>query len=242
MTVLDYLNYLVQVDLKNMNLMDEESYVIRDDKFPLLLMLLKAGIKELNTRFHLSEEVTDVIELLEGTHTINITEGDEPWRSDIMSLDEVYLMGVEPKNLGIQYLPQPQLIYPEPRLKGLMAIDRADDGFEKPCYFMDNNHRLRLYSPYPFAVYQLVCRTAQGAVSTLNLDDELPLPMMYHNALGLYIASRLFKSMDNQLDGDVNESTRYYQAYIQEVQLLENRGYELDRQPQKDLFHQRGFI
>lgn len=242
MTVLDYLNYLVLVDLKNMNLTDDETGVIRDDKFPLLLTLLKAGLRELNTRFHLSEEVSDVIELLRGTHTIDISEGDEPWRADIVKLSEVYLMGVEPKDIGIQYLPEPQIIYPEPRLQGLTAIDALDTTFQKPCYFMDNNHRLRLYNPYDFAVYQLVCHTAMGTNTQLQLDDELPLPMVYHNALGLYIASRLLKSIDNQLDGDINETTRYYQAYIQEIQMLENRGYELDRQPQKELFTIKGFI
>lgn len=242
MTVIEYLTYLASVDLKNMGLTDEDTGNFRSDKFTLLLMLLKAGIKDLNTRFHLSEEVSDVIEVLRGTHTINIKEGDESWRSDIVKLSEVYLMGIEPKSMSMQYLPEPQLVYPEPRLQGLRAIDSLDTQYDKPCYYMDNNQRLRLYSPFDIAVYQLVCHIAQGADSELRLEDKLPLPLAYHNALGLYIASRLFRSMDNQLDGDINESTRYYQAYMQEVQMLETKGIQLDRQPQKDLFTTKGFI
>lgn len=242
MTINDYLQYLVDTDLHNLHLKDDETDLVRSDKYRLLLTLIRAGIRELNTRFALSEQVSQVIELHRGTHIIDAKEGTEPWRKDIISIYEVYLMGIEPKNLGIQYLPDPHLISPASRLAGLQALEAADPEYTKPSYYLSNPTTIHLYSPYDFAVYQLVCRTAQGANSELQLEDELPLPLAYHNALGLYIASRLYRSMDNQLDGDLNESTRFYQAYQHELQLLDQQGITLDKQPQDTLFTAKGFI
>ena len=242
MIVNEYLQYLVDTDLHNLHLKDDEIGLVRSDKYRLLLTLIRAGIRELNTRFALSEQVSQVIELHRGTHAIDAKEGAEPWRKDIISIYEVYLMGIEPENLGIQYLPKPHLVSPATRLAGLQALEAADPEYTKPSYYLPNPTTLHLYSPYEFAVYQLVCRTAQGANSELQLTDELPLPLAYHNALGLYIASRMYRSMDNQLDGDLNESTRFYQAYQHELQLLDQQGITLDKQPQDTLFTAKGFI
>ena len=242
MTVNEYLQYLVDTDLHNLHLKDDETGLVRGDKYRLLLTLIRAGIRELNTRFALSEQVSQVIELHRGTHVIGAKEGTEPWRKDIISIYEVYLMGIEPKNLGIQYLPEPHLVSPASRLAGLQALEEAEPEYTKPSYYLSNPTTIHLYNPYEFAVYQLVCRTAQGANSKLQLEDELPLPLAYHNALGLYIASRMYRSMDNQLDGDLNESTRFYQAYQQELQLLDQQGITLDKQPQDTLFTAKGFI
>lgn len=242
MTINEYLQYLVDTDLHNLHLKDDETGLVRSDKYRLLLTLIRAGIRELNTRFALSEQVSQVIELHRGTHIIDAKEGAEPWRKDIISIYEVYLMGIEPKNIGMQYLPEPHLVLPESRLTGLQALEKADPEYTKPSYYLTNPTTIHLYSPYDFAVYQLVCRTAQGANSELQLEDELPLPLVYHNALGLYIASRLYRSMDNQLDGDLNESTRFYQAYQHELQLLDQQGITLDKQPQDTLFTTKGFV
>lgn len=242
MTINEYLQYLVDTELHNLHLKDDETGLIRSDKYRLLLTLIRSGIRELNTRFQLSEQVSQVIELHRGTHIIDTKAGDEPWRKDIISINDVYLMGIEPKSLGIQYLPEPHLVLPASRLAGLQALENTDAESTKPSYYLPNPTTIHLYSPYEFAVYQLTCRTAQGANSELQLEDELPLPLVYHNALGLYIASRLFRSMDNQLDGDLNESTRFYQAYQHELQLLDQQGITLDKQPQDTLFTAKGFI
>lgn len=249
MKVYDYLHALAMVELKNALFLDEQddqshTQTIRADKFKMLLHLLNAGIKELNTRFLLQEKNTRVIELPKGTHIINLKDSPavDEWGKDIIRVSDVYLLGVEPSQMGMQYLPAPKLVLPDSRLQTLQYIDNNDIDGESPCYFMMDVHTMCVYSPYDFATYQVVCQVAQGADGWLELSDELPIPLSYHNALGLYIASRYFRSMDNQLDGDIHESTRYYQAYIQEVQLLENKGMALDRQPQQHLFHQKGFV
>lgn len=242
MTINEYLQYLVDTDLHNLHLKDDETGLIKGDKYRLLLTLIRAGIRELNTRYELSEQVSEVIQRHKGTHIIDVKQADDPWRGDVICINEVYLMGVHPKAIGMQYLPEPRLVLPASRLAGLQALEASDGDCSKPSYYLPNPTTLHLYNPYDFAIYQITCRTAQGANSELHIEDELPLPLVYHNALGLYIASRLFRSMDNQLDGDMNESTRFYQAYQHELQLLDQQGITLDKQPQDTLFTAKGFI
>ena len=62
------------------------------------------------------------------------------------------------------------------------------------------------------------------------------------NALLSFIASRLYTSIVNHLDGDLNESNRYAQRYVQEIQLLERQGIDVDDLHQHTWFNQRGFI
>lgn len=76
----------------------------------------------------------------------------------------------------------------------------------------------------------------------INDDTDVELPMVYLNALLSFIASRLYTSIVNQLDGDLNESNRYAQRYMQEIQLLEQQGIDVDNLTQHDWFNQRGFI
>lgn len=76
----------------------------------------------------------------------------------------------------------------------------------------------------------------------IDNDAEVELPLVYLNALLLFIASRLYTSIVNQLDGDLNESNRYSQRYMQEIQLLERQGIDVDDLFEHDWFCQRGFI
>lgn len=71
---------------------------------------------------------------------------------------------------------------------------------------------------------------------------HIELPRMYLNALCYFIASRLYTSIVNQLDGDLNESNRYAQKYHQEIMMLESKGYDVDNFNQMCLFHAKGFI
>lgn len=71
---------------------------------------------------------------------------------------------------------------------------------------------------------------------------HIELPRMYLNALCYFIASRLYTSIVNQLDGDLNESNRYAQKYHQEIMMLESKGYDVDNANQMCLFHAKGFI
>ncbi|ELA08267.1 hypothetical protein MOMA_06886 [Moraxella macacae 0408225] len=76
----------------------------------------------------------------------------------------------------------------------------------------------------------------------IDKDANIQLPLSYVNALVYFIASRLFTSIVNQLDGDVNESARYMQKYQAEIQMLTNQGIDVDSSYNHDWFNQRGFI
>lgn len=73
-------------------------------------------------------------------------------------------------------------------------------------------------------------------------DTDVQLPMGYLNALLYFIASRAYTSIVNQLDGDLNESNRYAQKYIQEIANLQQQGVDVDDFEQMCLFHDKGFV
>ena len=73
-------------------------------------------------------------------------------------------------------------------------------------------------------------------------DTDTTLPSSYLNALLYFIGSRLYTSVVNQLDGDLNESIRYSQKYLQEIQMLSNQGIDTEDLIEMNLFHVKGFI
>lgn len=251
MKVYEYLLDLVTVELKNASFSidmsaSDKNQVIKPERFALLLYLLKAGIAELSTRFNLSEQHSGAVRLPKGTHTLNLTEYNDEhqiyWGKDLLQLQEVYLVDTPHTATYQQGSRQPKLVLPDSRLQTLRYMDDNSVVCDEPCYFMPNLHTLCIYSPYDYATYQLIAKVVYGMGNDIGIEDSFDFPMAYRNALGLYIASRYFRRLDNQLDGDLNESTRYYQAYLQEIQMLENKGIALDRQPQQHSFHQKGFV
>lgn len=76
----------------------------------------------------------------------------------------------------------------------------------------------------------------------IDNDTDVELPMSYLSALLSFIASRLYTSIVNQLDGDLNESHRYAQRYIQEIQLLTEQGIDVNDLTDNTWFYERGFI
>lgn len=79
-------------------------------------------------------------------------------------------------------------------------------------------------------------------VEDIAKDTVIDLPDSYLNALCLFIASRLYTSLNNQLDGDLTESTRYLQRYHDELNMLTNQGIDTDSLDDMWLFHKKGFI
>lgn len=73
-------------------------------------------------------------------------------------------------------------------------------------------------------------------------DRDIELPISYLNLLLYFSASRLYTSIVNQLDGDLNESVRYTQKYLEELNMLTNQGIDVDNLNEFSLFTQRGFI
>lgn len=76
----------------------------------------------------------------------------------------------------------------------------------------------------------------------INVNTELELPNNYINALFYFIASRLYTSIPNQLDGDLNEGVRWTQKYHEEIAILTAQGIDVDGIDNNDWFRQRGFI
>lgn len=73
-------------------------------------------------------------------------------------------------------------------------------------------------------------------------DTDISLPNDYLNALLYFVASRLYASIPNQLDGDLQEGMRYAQRYQQEISRLINTGTDVDGLFVNHLFHKKGFI
>lgn len=72
-------------------------------------------------------------------------------------------------------------------------------------------------------------------------DTEVDLPLSYLNALLYFIGSRMYVSVVNQLDGDLNESARYAQLYQAEILTLTNQGIDVDELNDNNWFNERGF-
>ena len=72
-------------------------------------------------------------------------------------------------------------------------------------------------------------------------DSEVDLPLSYLNALLYFIGSRMYVSVVNQLDGDLNESARYASMYQAEILTLTNQGIDVDHLNNNDWFYERGF-
>lgn len=73
-------------------------------------------------------------------------------------------------------------------------------------------------------------------------DTDISLPISYLNALLYFIASRLYTSINNQLDGDLNEGMRWTQRYHEELSMLEQQGIDVDGIDENNWFNQRGFV
>lgn len=75
-----------------------------------------------------------------------------------------------------------------------------------------------------------------------DLNYQIELPYSYMNALVLFMGSRLYSSIVNQLDGDLNESNRYLQRYHDEIAMLTNQGIDVDKLDEHSWFSDRGFV
>ena len=72
-------------------------------------------------------------------------------------------------------------------------------------------------------------------------DSNVELPIAYLNALLYFIGSRMLMSIPNQMDGDINEGTRYTQKYMEELAMLAQQGVDVDGVYENNWFNERGF-
>ena len=91
-------------------------------------------------------------------------------------------------------------------------------------------------------VAEIRCKHRVLTKADIDVDSEVDLPLPYLNALVLFIGSRLYTSIVNQLDGDLNESNRYLQRYNAEIVIINNQGLDVDDLADMWLFHEKGFV
>ena len=91
-----------------------------------------------------------------------------------------------------------------------------------------------------FAIIEYKAKHRLLTVEDIALNSEVELPLPYLNALLYFIGSRLYTSIVNQLDGDLNESIRYTQKYQAEIAMLKEQGIDVDGLDDHHWFTDRG--
>lgn len=76
----------------------------------------------------------------------------------------------------------------------------------------------------------------------LAMDANVNLPDSHLNALLYFVASKLYTSAVNQMDGDLNEGAAYMRKFMDEVSLLENQGIDVEELEPMNNFNSRGFV
>lgn len=108
-------------------------------------------------------------------------------------------------------------------------------------YTLTDVNVVKLNSEHGFnSTLKVVYRANHEAITPTTTSIMLPRP--YLMALLYFIASRLFTSIPNQLDGDLNEGNRYAQKYAQEIAKLHDEGLDINLDDDMWLFNQKGFI
>lgn len=74
------------------------------------------------------------------------------------------------------------------------------------------------------------------------MDANVNLPDSHLNALLYFVASKLYTSAVNQMDGDLNEGAAYMRKFLEEVKLLENQGIDVEELEPMNNFYSRGFV
>lgn len=104
--------------------------------------------------------------------------------------------------------------------------------------YLSNNN---ISTVNPLAVIEYKAKHRILTEQDIELDSEIELPHSYLNALLYFIGSRLYVSIPNQLDGDLNEGIRYTQRYQAELSMLKEQGIDVDGLDEHTWFYDRGF-
>lgn len=108
-------------------------------------------------------------------------------------------------------------------------------------YLLLDNHVLSFKSAMLRGdVFKIIYRANHSVIT--NRTTHIELPRAYLNALLYFIAARVFTSIPNQLDGDLNEGNRYAQKYREEIAMLMAEGLDVDNSEERCLFNERGFV
>lgn len=205
---------LASGELKNLRF--SENNVIKPESRKVLLSSINAGLTDLHTRFLLKKNTIDM----------SYSKSREQYSINRPDLIEVLSVKLNETELTVNTLSGYHLINP--------TTIYIDKGIER-YYLHDADVLNTLYVTYKANHKKLT-------EEDIELDNDVELPDSYLNALLYFIANRLYTSIPNQLDGDVNESLRYSKRYHDEIDMLTNQGIDVDGINEFSLFSARGFV
>lgn len=201
-------------ELKNLRLSEDNQITAQGRK--VLLSSINAGLTDLYTRFLLKKNDIEM----------SYNKSREQYRIGRADLIEILSVKLNDVELKVNHADGYHLLDP--------ATIHIDKGIE----------RSYLHSADELNVLTVVYKANHKKLTEedILLDSDVELPDSYLNALLYFVASRLFASIPNQLDGDVNEGLRYSKRYFDEINMLINQGVDVDGINEFALFNVRGFV
>lgn len=201
-------------ELKNLRLSEDNQITTQGRK--VLLSSINAGLTDLYTRFLLKKNDIEM----------SYNKSREQYRIGRTDLIEILSVKLNDVELKVNHADGYHLLDP--------ATIHIDKGIE----------RSYLHSADELNVLNVDYKANHKKLTEedIMLDSDVELPDSYLNALLYFVASRLFASIPNQLDGDVNEGLRYSKRYFDEINMLINQGVDVDGINEFALFNVRGFV
>lgn len=211
--VRELVDNLVQTELHNLKMKDSGG-VLRENRLEQVINNINLGLTDLYTKF--------VLKVVEAKYTA------EPHQ-------RMFSPVVNTNNEILEVL---NVYHNEERLfnSGFRAYSRTN---------ASNGAAIKLnYSPDEGDTIRIISKANHKRLTKEDYHNnaECELPLSYITALNYFVASRMFTSIVNQMDGDVSESQRWYQMYLAELKELRDAGIEADNLDDNNRFQERGFV
>lgn len=211
--VKELVDNLVQTELHNLKMKDSGG-VLRENRLEQVINNINLGLTDLYTKF--------VLKVVEAKYAAG---PDQRMFSPIV-------------NTNNEILEVLNVYHNEERLfnSGFRAYSRTN---------ASNGAAIKLnYSPDEGDTIRIISKANHKRLTKEDYHNnaECELPLSYITALNYFVASRMFTSIVNQMDGDVSESQRWYQMYLAELKELRDAGIEADNLDDNHWFQERGFV
>lgn len=211
--VKELVDNLVQTELHNLKMKDSGD-VLRENRLEQVINNINLGLTDLYTKF--------VLKVVEAKYTA------EPHQ-------RMFSPVVNTNNEVLEVL---NVFHNDERLfnSGFRAYSRTN---------ASNGAAIKLnYSPDEGDIIRIISKANHKRLTKEDYHNnaECELPLSYITALNYFVASRMFTSIVNQMDGDVSESQRWYQMYLAELKELRDAGIEADNLDDNHWFQERGFV
>lgn len=212
-TVKELVDNLVQTELHNLKMKDSED-VLRENRLEQVINNINLGLTDLYTKF--------ILKVVEARY---IVEPHQRMFSPVVSTNNEILEVLN-------------VYHNDERLfnSGFRAYSRTN---------ASNGAAIKLnYSPDGGDIIRIISKANHKRLTKEDYHNnaECELPLSYITALNYFVASRMFTSIVNQLDGDLSESQRWYQMYLNELKELRDAGVEADNLDDNQWFQERGFV